>query len=70
VGLFGARPKRCTEGGPRHRFEPRYTQQPIGAGNDMATLWQAMDPTERPRIYVHDICVDCGKVVAPENKKP
>ena len=55
---------RCYRGGKQHRFEARFTEQPLGAGDDMATVWQSMSPEhERPKVYVHDICVWCGTIV-------
>ncbi len=60
---------RCYRGGKKHRFEARHTQQSIRAGDDMSTLWQAMNPKDRPNIYCGDVCVWCGAVVNAPGKK-
>ncbi len=59
---------RCYSGGRQHNFQPRYTEQALAPGDDMASVWQSMNTENRPKIYVYDVCVWCGTRVAPPDK--
>lgn len=62
------RKDRCYRGGKQHNFQPRYTEQALSPGDDMASVWQSMNPQDRPKVYLYDICTWCDARIAPPNK--
>jgi hypothetical protein len=68
MSLFG--PKKCTEGGVHHKYQPRYdeeSQLPKGfkcEGEVPPKVLNAMKAKQR--IYVRDVCVWCGKTIERE----
>ena len=59
-----------------HKFEPRYDERDNGKrvkfgegyGYSIGELANAMKKLSTNMIYIHDICVRCGKIIKRESK--
>ena len=61
--MFG---KKCYEGGQKHKFQPRYTEKERESLNLTEVKYISAEEFRdliTLNIYVHDVCVWCGKVV-------
>jgi hypothetical protein len=60
--------KCCYNGGNKHKFEARYTEEPNPLLYKGSTILSAKDLKDLSYIdkYVYDICVWCGKTVRNE----
>lgn len=58
---------RCYHGGQRHFFMARYTEQQRGTSCKIEghLTADAMHSLMTLDVYVHDICIWCGKIIAP-----
>ena len=68
MGLFTRKPHDCNVHG--HQFEPRYDVRPNASlglskidGYTLAFQPELVEKMVTETIYVHDVCVKCGKVV-------
>ena len=63
---------RCYNGGNKHKFVPRYTEEETEFGGRVKSVNNYTGGAERLRkmlvksIYVHDVCEWCGKVIKNE----
>ena len=61
--------KKCYQGGNRHKFQPRYTEEPL-YGIKINNAWGMSVEELRSflvqKIYVHDVCEWCGKIIPPQ----
>jgi len=55
--------KRCYNGGNKHKFKPRYDEQPRGGWAEEIYNIEDARKLLTYRIYVKDICTWCGKEI-------
>lgn len=57
----------CYNGGNKHNFKARYEEQnrpiTINVGNMNADFTDELHRLTTLKIYVHDICTWCGKII-------
>ncbi len=61
----------CYRGGPRHKFEPRYSE--ADRNNHKVSGYITAEGMRRLTtldIYIHDVCVFCGKIIYPRSFPP
>ncbi len=65
--------KRCYNGGPKHKFQPRYSEEPLPIESlDVARASvSALKALLIRKRYVMDVCVWCGVAafMGPEKEK-
>jgi len=58
---------RCYRGGRQHKFQARYSEAPIAGLKIGPSEGMSAEDIEKLlyyQVYIHDICIWCGKVVA------
>ena len=68
ISIF--RNSRCYNGGSQHKFEPRFDEKPSGIGvTKLKNMWsEDIRSLLIINVYIHDICVWCGKTVEKKEK--